>query len=119
MVQRCMKCTIGSLSPMKQEYQLFLAGTAVGTLGESMINEGYFTTGLSGMSFSTPDRDNDRNNGGNFAPYSNRRGGWWLNDLYYAVLKGKWSPADWHDPWYPTVWRGTTVKETMMLIRRH
>ncbi|XP_062597733.1 fibroleukin-like [Saccostrea cucullata] len=45
-----------SVSAETGKYQLFLAGPATGTLGNSMTSSHY----LSGMSFSTPDRDNDR-----------------------------------------------------------
>ena len=40
---------------------------------------------LDGMQFSTRDRDNDRNSGGNCASSSNR-GGWWHNSCYWICL---------------------------------
>ncbi|XP_061194985.1 fibroleukin-like [Saccostrea echinata] len=40
-----------------ENYKLFLSGPATGTLGDSMLNTGYSSRDLSGMYFSTPDRD--------------------------------------------------------------
>ncbi|XP_062615997.1 ficolin-1-like [Saccostrea cucullata] len=105
-----------SVSDEAGKYQLFLAGPATGTLGDSMLNTGYSGGNLYGMYFSTPDRDNDVG-AGNCAAL--KRGGWWFNDCHQAFLNGPWSPGDWSWPWYPTVRSGTSVKGTTMMIRRN
>ncbi|XP_062566730.1 ficolin-1-like [Saccostrea cucullata] len=102
-----------SVSNEVGKYQLFLAGPATGTLGDSMRSHD-----LSGMSFSTPDRDNDKA-GYNCAFDSNKRGGWWFNACHDAFLNGQWSPARWSYPWYPTVQSGTSVKGTTMMRKDH
>ncbi|XP_062587107.1 fibroleukin-like [Saccostrea cucullata] len=107
-----------SISDEADKYQLFLAGPTTGTLGDSMLNTGYSWANLLGMYFSTPDRDNDKWTGGNCATISNVRGGWWFNVCHLAFLNGQWSPGDWGDPWDP-INIGTSVVETMMLIRRY
>ncbi|XP_061190536.1 fibroleukin-like [Saccostrea echinata] len=107
-----------SVSSETEKYQLFLAGPATGTLGDSMLNTTYSSANLSGMYFSTPDRDNDRGRY-NCAADSNKRGGWWFNACHQAFLNGPWSPANWSWPWYPTVESGANGRQTMMLIRRH
>ncbi|XP_062612854.1 fibroleukin-like [Saccostrea cucullata] len=107
-----------SVSDEAGKYQLFLAGPATGTLGDSMLDTGYSNLDLSGMSFSTPDRDNDVG-AGNCAVYSDRRGGWWFNFCHRAFLNGQWSPESWYRPWYPTVTSGTSVKGTTMMVRRY
>ncbi|XP_062613344.1 ficolin-1-like [Saccostrea cucullata] len=103
-----------SVSDEAGKYQLSLAGPATGTLGDHMRSYD-----LSGMSFSTPDRDNDRNSAGNCAADSIRRGGWWFNACHRAFLNGQWSPGSWSWPWYPTVKNGTSVRGTTMMVRRH
>ncbi|XP_062604611.1 fibroleukin-like [Saccostrea cucullata] len=95
-------------------YRLFLGGPAIGTLGDSM-RSGH---SLSGMYFSTPDRDNDGCSC-NCAAHSNKRGGWWFNDCHHAFLNGKWSPESWYNPWYPTVTDNKQIKETLMMIKPH
>ncbi|XP_062609945.1 fibroleukin-like [Saccostrea cucullata] len=107
-----------SVSDEAGKYQLFLAGPANGTLGDSMLNTGYSGINLSGMSFSTPDRDNDRWSAGNCAVLSDRRGGWWFNWCHAAFLNGQWSPESWYRPWFPTVTDGKQIKETLMMIKR-
>ncbi|XP_062593295.1 ficolin-2-like [Saccostrea cucullata] len=107
-----------SVSDEAGKYQLFLAGPATGTLGDSMYDTGNRYRDLSGMSFSTPDRGNDRS-GGNCAADSNRRGGWWFNWCHQAFLNGQWSPESWYRPWYPTVEWGTSVRGTTMMVRRN
>ncbi|XP_062620123.1 ryncolin-1-like [Saccostrea cucullata] len=108
-----------SVSDEAGKYQLFLAGPATGTLGDSMLDTGSSYGDLSGMSFSTPDRDNDLWRGGNCAASSNTRGGWWFNYCHWAFLNGLWPPADWISPWYPTVESGPSVKGTTMMIKPH
>ncbi|XP_062566528.1 microfibril-associated glycoprotein 4-like [Saccostrea cucullata] len=108
-----------SVSNEAGKYQLFLTGPATGTLGDSMIDTGYPYHDLSGMSFSTPDRDNDRHSDNNCAAASSRRGGWWFNSCHRAFLNGVWSSESWHWPWDPTVRSGKSVKGTTMMVRRH
>ncbi|XP_062579066.1 fibroleukin-like [Saccostrea cucullata] len=111
-----------SVSDEAGKYQLFLAGPATGTLGDSdsMLDTIYPNNfDLSGMSFTTHDRDNDRYNNGICAARSDRRGGWWFNKCSHAFLNGQWSPGEWRWPWYPTVQSGTSVKATTMMIRRN
>ncbi|XP_061190217.1 fibroleukin-like [Saccostrea echinata] len=98
------------------KYQLFLAGPATGTLGDSMLNTGNSFADLSGMSFSTLDRDNDTC-ACNCADHYG--GGWWFNNCHEAFLNGQWSLTVWEYPWYPTVKSGTNVKKTIMMIKRH
>ncbi|XP_062570760.1 microfibril-associated glycoprotein 4-like [Saccostrea cucullata] len=105
-----------SVSNEAGKYQLFLAGPATGTLGDSMLDTGSSTADLSGMSFSTPDRDNDRWSGSCAVRWG---GGWWFNNCHDAFLNGPWSPGDWYEPWTPTVTSGASVKATSMMIRRH
>ncbi|XP_061190822.1 fibroleukin-like [Saccostrea echinata] len=106
-----------SVSNETENYKLFLAGNATGSLGDSILNTGYSRYDLSGMFFTTSDRDNDRYSTGNCAV--EYKGGWWLNHCYYGFLNGPWSSTNWVFLWYPTVTYGTSVKETMMLIKRH
>ncbi|XP_061170838.1 fibroleukin-like [Saccostrea echinata] len=106
-----------SVSHEAEKYQLYLAGNAEGTLGDGMFNTGYYNINqLSGMYFSTLDRDNDRNTKINCAV--KYKGGWWFNACYTAFLNGAWPPDYWTNPWYPTVKTGLSVKETKMMIRR-
>ncbi|XP_061190575.1 fibroleukin-like [Saccostrea echinata] len=107
-----------SVSDETEKYQLFLAGPATGTLGDSMLNSGNSYDDLSGMYFSTPDRDNDRFISNCAVKYGGG-GGWWFNSCSRAFLNGPWSSTDWKRPWYPTVERGTNVRKTTMLIKRH
>ncbi|XP_062579618.1 fibroleukin-like [Saccostrea cucullata] len=104
-----------SVADETNNYRLFLGGPATGTLGDSMLHTGDLY--LSGMSFSTPDRDNDGVSGGNCAAYS--RGGWWFNWCHHAFLNGPWSPGSWFRPWYPTVYDNKQIKETLMMIKPH
>ncbi|XP_062596671.1 ficolin-1-like [Saccostrea cucullata] len=106
-----------SVSGEDDIYKLFLGGPASGTLGDRMLDTGspdYLD--LSGMSFSTPDRDNDRYIG-NCAALSSRRGGWWFNWCNSAFLNGPWSSALWSTPWHPTVTDGRLIQETLMMIK--
>ncbi|XP_062588682.1 fibroleukin-like [Saccostrea cucullata] len=106
-----------SVSNEADNYQLFLAGNASGTLGNSMFHTGSPYSDLSGMKFSTSDRDNDRWTDGNCAAYWG--GGWWFNMCHNAFLNGPWSLDSWFGLWYPKVTNGTSVCETQMMIRRH
>ncbi|XP_062579127.1 ficolin-1-like [Saccostrea cucullata] len=105
-----------SVSVETGKYQLLLTGPATGTLGDSMRNR----HDLSGMYFSTPDRDNDKNND-HCAATHDRRGGWWFNACHYVFLNGPWNPENgrWSAPWSPTVRSGTSVTGTKMMIKRH
>ncbi|XP_062579875.1 microfibril-associated glycoprotein 4-like isoform X2 [Saccostrea cucullata] len=106
-----------SVADETNSYQLFLGGPATGTLGDSMLHTGYpYKYDLSGMYFSTPDRDNDRWSD-NCAALSNRRGGWWFNWCHQAFLNGFWSPESWYRPWFPTVTDNKQIKETLMMIK--
>ncbi|XP_061170672.1 fibroleukin-like [Saccostrea echinata] len=106
-----------SISNEAEKYRLFLAPTATGTLGDRMLNTGKSGADLSGMYFSTPDRDNDRWSGGNCA--AKWKGGWWYNACHDAFLNGPWYPENWHDPWRPTVTSSTSVRGTVMMVKRH
>ncbi|XP_062589869.1 microfibril-associated glycoprotein 4-like [Saccostrea cucullata] len=107
-----------SVSHERNNYRLFLGGSATGTLGDSMLDTGSPYFDLSGMSFSTLDRDNDVS-GGSCAVDFGGGGGWWYNRCKEAYLNGPWSSGDWTKPWYPVVRRGADVRETKMMIRRH
>ncbi|XP_062604820.1 microfibril-associated glycoprotein 4-like [Saccostrea cucullata] len=108
-----------SVADETNSYQLFLGGPATGTLGDSMLHTGSpYNYDLSGMYFSTPDRDND-GFPRNCAALSNIRGGWWFNSCHLAFLNGPWSPESWTFPWYPTVTNGKQIKETLMMIKPH
>ncbi|XP_062593262.1 microfibril-associated glycoprotein 4-like [Saccostrea cucullata] len=101
-----------SVADETNKYRLFLGGPATGTLGDSM------TSGhdLSGMPFTTKDRDNDRSIN-NCAVHN--RGGWWFNSCHHAFLNGPWSSNSWDWLWYRTVMYGTSVKGTTMMVKRH
>ncbi|XP_062609969.1 fibrinogen-like protein A [Saccostrea cucullata] len=106
-----------SVADETNKYRLFLGGPATGTLGDSMLHTGVSYYVLSGMSFSTPDRDNDRYSSVNCAADSIRRGGWWFNHCHSAFLNGQWSPGSWFWPWYPTVTDSKQIKETLMMLK--
>ncbi|XP_061190420.1 ficolin-1-like [Saccostrea echinata] len=107
-----------SVSDEAEKYKIFLAGNATGTLGDSMLNTGLNGKNLSGMYFSTPKTDNDKS-GGFCAGSVGARGGWWFNDCHYAFLNGNWASVMWTLPWYPTITSALSIKETMMMIKRH
>ncbi|XP_062605700.1 microfibril-associated glycoprotein 4-like [Saccostrea cucullata] len=86
--------------------------------GDSMLDTGYPKEYLSGMYFSTPDRDNDLSRI-NCAARSEIRGGWWFNACHYAFLNGPWSPANWGYPWWPPLKSGSSIRRTVMMIKRH
>ncbi|XP_062618618.1 fibroleukin-like, partial [Saccostrea cucullata] len=109
-----------SVNNETDNYRLYLAGPTEGTLGDSMLDTGNpIDLDLSGMNFSTPDRDNDRWSNGNCAAVSHTRGGWWFNWCGYAFLNGPWSPAYWYKPWWPTLADGSQITETVMMIKTH
>ncbi|XP_062614247.1 techylectin-5B-like, partial [Saccostrea cucullata] len=88
-------------------------GWTVSVIRDSMLDTGNpIDLDLSGMNFSTPDRDNDRWSNGSCAAYNNRRGGWWFNWCGFAFLNGPWSPAYWYKPWWPTLNDGSQITET-------
>ncbi|XP_062577705.1 microfibril-associated glycoprotein 4-like isoform X1 [Saccostrea cucullata] len=107
-----------SVADEANKYRLFLGGPATGTLGDSMLHTGYpYYYDLSGMYFSTSDRDNDGWSFGNCAAVSTRRGGWWFNECHRAFLNGQWFPGSWIKPWYPTVTKSKKIKETLIMIK--
>ncbi|XP_061190556.1 fibroleukin-like [Saccostrea echinata] len=85
-----------SVSNESENYQLFLAGNATGTLGDAMLSTGSSNNDLSGMYFTTPDKDNDRALGANCAVTWG--GGWWFNYCHLAFLNGPWYPKSWQYP---------------------
>ncbi|XP_062603444.1 microfibril-associated glycoprotein 4-like [Saccostrea cucullata] len=107
-----------SVSNESDNYRLFLGGPATGTLGDRMLDTGDFSADLSGMAFSTLDRDHDRFYD-NCAVCCGGGGGWWYNGCYYANLNGKWSPEHWHAPWDPPLKYGSDITETLMMIKPH
>ncbi|XP_062605698.1 fibroleukin-like [Saccostrea cucullata] len=102
-------------------YQLFLEGPATGTLGDRMLHTGYtYGFDLSGMYFSTLDRDYDRWSRSNCAVGFGGGGGWWYNACHHAFVNGPWPPTEWYKPWFPTLpMYGTNVTGTLMMIKRH
>ncbi|XP_061190755.1 fibroleukin-like [Saccostrea echinata] len=98
-------------------YTLFLGGPYMGTLGDNMLDTGYTFYDLSGMSFSTPDRDNDRKREENCA--SEHNGDWRFNKCHYAYLNGPWYPERWTYPWVFKFYDGSKIKETTMMIKPH
>ncbi|XP_061190784.1 fibroleukin-like [Saccostrea echinata] len=104
-----------SVSDEADKYRLSLAGPATGTLGDSMLNTRQSIYDLSGIYFSTPDRDNDNYF---YSCASDFKGGWWFNYCHHAFLNGPWSSVQWTYPWNPTVTSGTSVTGTMMMIKR-
>ncbi|XP_062599494.1 ryncolin-1-like [Saccostrea cucullata] len=106
-----------SVSDEAGKYKLFLAGPAIGTLEDAMLNTGNSYRDLSGMDFSTPDKDNDKASF-HCAAASDQRGGWWFNYCHNAFLNGQWSPESWYRPWFPTVTDNKQIKATLMMIRR-
>ncbi|XP_062591057.1 ficolin-2-like isoform X1 [Saccostrea cucullata] len=105
-----------SVADETNKYRLFLGGPATGTLGDSMLHTGSSYGDLSGMYFTTPDRDNDRDKIHCAVEYR-FRGGWWFNACHRAFLNGQWSPGSWSDPWYPTLTDSKQIKETLMMIK--
>ncbi|XP_061190227.1 ficolin-1-like [Saccostrea echinata] len=90
-----------SISDSTDNYKLFLGGPATGTLGDMMLHAGNSARDQSGMSFSTPDKDNYGYSGFNCAAYW--KGGWWFNVCHKAYLTGPWNSNDWFNPWSPIV----------------
>ncbi|XP_061190497.1 fibrinogen-like protein 1 [Saccostrea echinata] len=106
-----------SISDEKNNYKLFLGGPASGSLGDRMLNTRNPNADLSGMSFTTQDRDNDRYSVYNCAAYHG--GGWWFNCCHWAFLNGPWPPKYWYSPWNPTVTDSSKIKGTLMMIKPH
>ncbi|XP_062571131.1 fibrinogen beta chain-like [Saccostrea cucullata] len=74
-----------SVSDETDKYRLFLSGPATGTLGDRMLDTGNAQFDLSGMYFSTPDRNNDNSSGD---CGRDNGGGWWYNDCHRAFQNG-------------------------------
>ncbi|XP_061190493.1 techylectin-5B-like [Saccostrea echinata] len=107
--------------------------STVDNKGDSMLNTGISHYDLSGMSFTTLDRDNDRCRCNCAVMYG---GGWCFNYCHYAFHNGDWSPATWVYPcerWqrdkgnsyddktsltvsYLIVRDGREIKETIMMM---
>ncbi|XP_062595661.1 fibrinogen-like protein 1, partial [Saccostrea cucullata] len=96
---------------------MYDTGDSMYDTGDSMYDTGDSWYDLSGMFFSTPDRDNDRYTYTDCAGYN--EGGWWFNACHYAFLNGPWSPGYWEWPWNPTVKNEAEVMGTTMMIRQH
>ncbi|XP_062600903.1 microfibril-associated glycoprotein 4-like [Saccostrea cucullata] len=107
-----------SVDDEANQYRLFLGGPATGTLGDAMLYTVNSAGDLSGMSFSTLDRDHDRTSD-NCAVSKGGGGGWWYNACHLANLNGPWSPAEWDSPWSPTVMNSGEIRETLMMIKPH
>ncbi|XP_062599903.1 ficolin-1-like [Saccostrea cucullata] len=107
-----------SITNETDKYRLFLNRPTTGTLGDSMFNTGRYYRDLSGMYFTTSDRDNDRLSLGNRAVLYGG-GGLWYNACHDANLNGPWSPEHWYNPWFPTVMFNNEIKETSMMIKHH
>ncbi|XP_062603860.1 fibroleukin-like [Saccostrea cucullata] len=103
------------VSEESDKYRLYLGGPTTGTLGDAMLDTDNPEANLSGMSFSTPDRDNDGHSNGHCA--SGNRGGWWFNNCQLAFLNGPWSPEQWVNPWFPIVQNGLGITQTLMMIK--
>ncbi|XP_062618314.1 fibroleukin-like [Saccostrea cucullata] len=103
-----------SVTDEKDNYRLYLAGPTEGTLGDSMLDVGDPYLNLSGMSFTTYDRDNDEHNDNCAIVYD---GGWWFNYCHTAFLNGPWCDPGWYKPLWPTVIDGSEIKETVMMIK--
>ncbi|XP_061167819.1 fibroleukin-like [Saccostrea echinata] len=92
-----------------EKYRLFLAGNATGTLGDQMLNTSDSISDLSGMYFSTLDRDNDGWIEGDCSA-DHGGGGWWFNECYLAFLNGPWLSEEWRAPWFPKVVSGASMR---------
>ncbi|XP_061170689.1 fibroleukin-like [Saccostrea echinata] len=106
-----------SVSNEAGKYRILLEKPATGTLGDSMANTESHIFYATAMYFSTKDRDSDYSGSHNLANYYG--GAWWFNAGYHAFLNGPWPPAEWTNPWCPIITSGSSVRETMMLIKRH
>ncbi|XP_061190431.1 fibroleukin-like [Saccostrea echinata] len=106
-----------TVSDESENYKLSLKGTTRGTLGDSIRNTHIPGLNVSGMYFSTSDRDNDRLGGDSCAVYNG--GGWWFNACHQAFLNGPWASPYWIYVWDPIIMDGTEVMGTLMLIKRH
>ncbi|XP_062597602.1 fibroleukin-like [Saccostrea cucullata] len=104
-----------SVSDETENYKLYLARPATGTLGDRMLDTGIPQYDLSEMYFTTRDRDNDKYSYGNCAV--DWQGGWWFNFCHHAYLTGPWSSPGWLYPWNPAVESGESVRGTLMLIK--
>ncbi|XP_061190409.1 techylectin-5B-like [Saccostrea echinata] len=82
------------------------------------LNTGNTGRDLSGMYFTTSDRDNDRYEGANCAVHTGG-GGWWFNSCHFAFLNHRWSMSGGTYLWHPTVRYANYASAVMMLIKRH
>ncbi|XP_062586882.1 fibrinogen-like protein A [Saccostrea cucullata] len=106
-----------SVSGESDNYRLLLGGPATGTLGDRMLDTGSSLEYLSGMSFTTLDRDHDSHGSVNCAVVWGGGGGWWYNGCHDANLNGQWS--DWYQPWNPPLYNGSDITGTLMMIKPH
>ncbi|XP_061190645.1 ficolin-1-like [Saccostrea echinata] len=102
-----------SVSDENDNYRLFLAEPATGTLGDNMLNTDRV---IAGMGFTTIDRDND-NKGGGYNCAVAMAGGWWFNACHRAFLNGPWASENWREPWSPGLMNGMDIIETKMMIK--
>ena len=77
-----------SVGPANSQYQLSISGFQV----TRKISDPFIRYPLNGMKFTTKDRDNDKNNGGNCAISGAGRdaGGWWYNSCSHIQPNHKY-----------------------------
>ncbi|XP_056000849.1 ficolin-1-like isoform X2 [Ostrea edulis] len=105
-----------SVTSERDNYRLFIAGQATGTLGDSIIKREKAGDIINGMMFTTSDRDNDKNPRNNCG--REHSGGWWFNYCHDAYLNGVYGSSSWMQPWTPTLPLGTLIRKTMMMLKR-
>ncbi|XP_062615886.1 fibroleukin-like [Saccostrea cucullata] len=103
-----------SISGEDDDYRLYIAGNALGTLDDRMR---YGTTdNINGMKFSTYDKDNDLDSSN--CTDMMGVGGWWFNACNDAYLNGQYPPGKWEQPWFRTFNKGSQISSTRMMIKR-